>query len=605
MAETNIGSLIRELEDNYIDQNVQSGKYVSFDMHETIETIYAYLNSKHISGETDDMGRDKPFFNIVTAASNIWYRATDIDRKNIRIKANKKEDVLKAFIATVHLQEFMRREAFGAFLNDWGLQLARYGSSVLKFVEKGGRLHSEVIPWNRLIVDPVNFEANPVIEVLELTPAQLRKNKAYDQEMVEALIDSVSSRENLDGQKKDNRKGYIKVYEIHGELPTSYLSEQGDEDDYVQQMHVISFVKSDSGYDDFTLVKGKEKNPYLITHLIKEQDRTLGIGAVEHLFQSQWMVNHSQKAIKDHLDLASKLVFQTSDGSFASRNVLKSIESGDILVHAVNQPLTQMNNSSHDITQTQNWGSQWQNLAKEITSTPDAIAGNTFPSGTAYRQVAALQSEAHSLFEIMTENKGLAIEEILRTFIIPFIVKKMDTTEEIAATLDEQGLQKIDSIYIPNQAVKNVNRKIIEKALNEGKATFQNEQEMMIQEETSAIKKDLALDGEQRFIKPNEIPTRTWKDEMEGFEWDVEVEVTGETTDKEARLTTLTTLFQIIVGKQGQPMSQDEKTIFHKILREAGEVSPIELQTEEQTQTQPVSPIPQANPEIGGGLSAN
>lgn len=605
MAETNIGSLIRELEDNYIDQNVQSGKYVSFDMHETIETIYAYLNSKHISGETDDMGRDKPFFNIVTAASNIWYRATDIDRKNIRIKANKKEDVLKAFIATVHLQEFMRREAFGAFLNDWGLQLARYGSSVLKFVEKGGRLHSEVIPWNRLIVDPVNFEANPVIEVLELTPAQLRKNKAYDQEMVEALIDSVSSRENLDGQKKDNRKGYIKVYEIHGELPTSYLSEQGDEDDYVQQMHVISFVKSDSGYDDFTLVKGKEKNPYLITHLIKEQDRTLGIGAVEHLFQSQWMVNHSQKAIKDHLDLASKLVFQTSDGSFASRNVLKSIESGDILVHAVNQPLTQMNNSSHDITQTQNWGSQWQNLAKEITSTPDAIAGNTFPSGTAYRQVAALQSEAHSLFEIMTENKGLAIEEILRTFIIPFIVKKMDTTEEIAATLDEQGLQKIDSIYIPNQAVKNVNRKIIEKALNEGKATFQNEQEMMIQEETSAIKKDLALDGEQRFIKPNEISTRTWKDEMEGFEWDVEVEVTGETTDKEARLTTLTTLFQIIVGKQGQPMSQDEKTIFHKILREAGEVSPIELQTEEQTQTQPVSPIPQANPEIGGGLSAN
>lgn len=489
MAETNIGSLIRELEDNYIDQNVQSGKYVSFDMHETIETIYAYLNSKHISGDVDDMGRDKPFFNIVTAASNIWYRATDIDRKNIRIKANKKEDVLKAFIATVHLQEFMRREAFGAFLNDWGLQLARYGSSVLKFVEKGGRLHSEVIPWNRLIVDPVNFEANPVIEVLELTPAQLRKNKAYDQEMVEALIDSVSSRENLDGQQKDNRKGYIKVYEIHGELPTSYLSEQGDEDDYVQQMHVISFVKSDSGYDDFTLVKGKEKNPYLITHLIKEQDRTLGIGAVEHLFQSQWMVNHSQKAIKDHLDLASKLVFQTSDGSFASRNVLKSIESGDILVHAVNQPLTQMNNSSHDITQTQNWGSQWQNLAKEITSTPDAIAGNTFPSGTAYRQVAALQNEAHSLFEIMTENKGLAIEEILRTFIIPFIVKKMDTTEEIAATLDEQGLQKIDSIYIPNQAVKNVNRKIIEKALNEGKATFQNEQEMMMTEETSAIKK--------------------------------------------------------------------------------------------------------------------
>lgn len=592
MAENTIGSLIRELEDNYVDQSVRSGKYVDFDMHETIEKIHAYLNSRHISGDTDDMGRDKPFFNIVTASTNIWYRATDIDRKNIRIKSTKKEDQLKAFIATIHLQEFMRREAFGSFLNAWGLNLARYGSSVLKFVKKGGRLHSEVVPWQRLIVDPVSFEDNPVIEVLELTPAQLKKNKSYDKEMVKGLLDAVSARENLDGEKKDNRAGYIKIYEIHGELPLSYLTDkEEDEDDFVQQMHVVSFVKGKDGYEDFTLVRGKEKNPYMITHLIKEDGRTLGRGAVEHLFEAQWMVNHSQKTIKDHLDLASKLFFQTSDGSFASRNVLKSIESGDILVHAINQPVTQVNNSSHDVTQVQNFGTGWKNLAQEITSTPDAIMGNTFPSGTAYRQVEALRQEAHSLYEIMTENKGLAIEDMMRHHIIPFVMDKMDTSDEIVATLDENGIQKIDSIYVPNQVIKNVNNKIIEKAL-EGQATFQDEQDEMMIEEENDIKKSLAQDGNQRFIKPSEISGRTWKEELNGFEWDVEVEVTNETTDKDARLTTLTTLFQIIVGKQGQPMSPDEKTIFHKILREAGEVSPIELQTEPQPAPQAPSPSP-------------
>lgn len=592
MAENTIGSLIRELEDNYVDQSVRSGKYVDFDMHETIEKIHAYLNSRHISGDTDDMGRDKPFFNIVTASTNIWYRATDIDRKNIRIKSTKKEDQLKAFIATIHLQEFMRREAFGSFLNAWGLNLARYGSSVLKFVKKGGRLHSEVVPWQRLIVDPVSFEDNPVIEVLELTPAQLKKNKSYNKEMVKGLLDAVSARENLDGEKKDNRSGYIKIYEIHGELPLSYLTDkEEDEDDFVQQMHVVSFVKGKDGYEDFTLVRGKEKNPYMITHLIKEDGRTLGRGAVEHLFEAQWMVNHSQKTIKDHLDLASKLFFQTSDGSFASRNVLKSIESGDILVHAINQPVTQVNNSSHDVTQVQNFGTGWKNLAQEITSTPDAIMGNTFPSGTAYRQVEALRQEAHSLYEIMTENKGLAIEDMMRHHIIPFVMDKMDTSDEIVATLDENGIQKIDSIYVPNQVIKNVNNKIIEKAL-EGQATFQDEQDEMMIEEENDIKKSLAQDGNQRFIKPSEISGRTWKEELNGFEWDVEVEVTNETTDKDARLTTLTTLFQIIVGKQGQPMSPDEKTIFHKILREAGEVSPIELQTEPQPAPQAPSPSP-------------
>lgn len=46
------------------------------------------------------------------------------------------------------------------------------------------------------------------------------------------------------------------------------------------------------------------------------------------------------------------------------------------------------------------------------------------PSGTAYRQVAVLNQEAHSLFEIMVENKSLALEQMLREFILPFIKRK-------------------------------------------------------------------------------------------------------------------------------------------------------------------------------------
>ena len=60
-------------------------------------------------------------------AVNIWYRATDIDRKDIRIKATKQRDILGAFLATIHLQEWMRKDNFGKFLNDWGRSLAKYG----------------------------------------------------------------------------------------------------------------------------------------------------------------------------------------------------------------------------------------------------------------------------------------------------------------------------------------------------------------------------------------------------------------------------------------------------------------------------------------------
>jgi len=577
----NVAELVRKNETDYISGTTNISKYVQYSLSDNINKIEAYLNSKHVSGDTDSQGRDKPFFDITTAATNIWYRATDIDRKNIRMKPTKREDIMKSFIATIHLQEFMRKDRFGVFLNDWGRTLARYGSAVTKFIETGGELHSMVIPWNRLIVDQIDFDNDAVIELLELTPAQLKKRKGYDQEIVDKLLDATAARQGLGRENKDTKANFIKLYEVHGELPLSYLTgKEEDEDIYTQQMHVISFIENkDSGeFDDFTLVSGREKkNPYMITHLIKEEGRTQAIGAVEHLFEAQWMANHNAKAIKDQLDLASKLIFQTSDGNYVGRNMLKNMMNGSVLVHQPNQPLTQVANNSHDITSLQNYGQQWQALAKEISSTPDAISGNTFPSGTAYRQVVALQQEAHSLFEIMTENKGLSIEDMMRVHIIPFLMTKMDTTDEIVATLDEQGIKKIDSMFIPNEAIRRANQKILERAL-EGEPTNELEQEELIAQEEDDIVKAFAEDGNQRFLKPSEISTKTWADELEGFEWDVEVEVTGESSDKQAGLETMTTVLQSIASNPGVLQDPNMKMLFNKILTLTGEVSPIELQ---------------------------
>lgn len=591
MDET-IYDLVRKAEQNDQQGSTTISKYVTFDMRENIEKIDAYLNSKHISGDTDDMGREKPFFNIVTAAVNIWYRATDIDRKNIRIKASKAGDTVLSFLGTVHLQQWMRKSNFGQFLNEWGRSLVRYGSTVIKFVEKDGELYAEVIPWNRLIVDPIDFDANPRIEVLELTPAQLRKREGYDQEIVEKLIETKVTRETMEGQNKDNRSEYIKIYEIHGELPLSFLTgKDKDDDTYVQQMHVISFVegKGKGEFDDFTLVSGREaKDPYMITHLIREDGRTQGIGAVEHLFEAQWMVNHNAKMIKDQLDLASKLIFQTSDGSFVGQNALSNIETGDILIHQANQPLTQINNGSHDIVQSQNILGMWKALGQEITNTPDALMGQNATSGTAWRQVEAIQQEAHSLFELMTENKGLDIEKMLRHYVLPFLKRQLNNDDEVSATLDAHGIERIDAMYIKNEATRRANDKAVEAILN---GEIAQPVEEAIPGEQAKVQEELQSLGGQRFYKPSEV---SWKKEFENFEWDVEVDVTGEAKDNQANMATLTTLYQSLLGDPSQQAIA--KMILGKILEMTGAVSPIELQTLPQpTQT------PQTQALAGGG----
>jgi hypothetical protein len=578
-GECEIGELIRKSESDYKSGDTLISKYVSRNLYETLSKIDAYHYSRHTSGELDSLGRPKPFPNIVIAAENIWYRATDIDRKNIKIRATKGKDTINAFLKTIHLQNWMRKENFGVFLNEWGRILSRYGSAVVKFVEKGGELHRMVVPWQTLIVDSVDFDNNPVIEVLDLTEAQLRKREGYDKDIVDKLCNAKTSRKLIGGENKDNKSDYIRLYEIHGELPLSYLTgKEKDEEKYVQQMHVVSFVagKEKGKFDDYTLISGKEKrSPYMITHLIKEEGQTLGVGPVETLFEAQWMQCHTAKAIKDQLDLASKLIFQTSDGTFVGQNALTAIENGDILIHALNQPLTQLANTSHDITSLQSFGSQWKVLGNEQTGVSESMLGNTAPSGTAWRQVETLLQESHDLFNLMKQNKGLYMEEMLREFVIPFNEKKMDTAEEISATLEAYDIDRIDAKYVKNMSIKVSNNIIKDKILN-GQPVSPEEQAMITDSVAGKLKEGLSENGNQRFFTPDEIPTKTWKELFKDSDDEVEVSVTDENQDADA-MTTLNTLLMFFVKKQGQPLTPEEKMVLNKTLMLSGTVSPLEL----------------------------
>jgi len=61
-------------------------------------------------------------------------------------------------------------------------------------------------------------------------------------------------------------------------------------------------------------------------------------------------------------------------------------------------------------------------------------------------------------------------------------------------------------------------------------------------------------------------------------------------------MATLSTLLQVIAGQQGQPMSDDMRLVFNKILELTGVVSPIELNRGEQ-QPQQAQPMPQMQPQ--------
>lgn len=577
---------IRQAERNYLQGSTRLGKYVTWNMHDTIEKIDAYLNSKHTTGEVDSLNREKPFFNIVTAATNIWYRATEIDRKDIRFTSTKSSTVVLAFVANVKLQNWMREQRFGHFLKQWGRALARYGSAICKFVEKDGDLIASVVPWNRYIADAVQFNSLPHIEKFYMTPAQLRQNKVYDQQVVDSLITKMQSRKTLDKMQQDNFSDFIELYEVHGELDSRLLKETPDEKvpdteiKYVQQMHIVSYLKGENKdeYNDFTLYRAREsKDPYMITHLIEEDGRTLAIGAVEYLFDAQWMQNHTVKNMKDTLDLASRLIFQTADTGFVGRNVLSAIETGDVLIHSPNNPLTRLANDKPDISALENFGTMWQTLAQEITSTPEALRGITPPSGTPWSTTAKLTQNANSLFEVMTESKGLAIEDMMRDHVIPHLRKQLKHKEEIAGILDNAGITEIDSAYIPFEAIRRFNKNAKETILSGGIPSPFNQQGA-----EQELKGEVGKLGNKRYFVPDDVDDKTWADVFSDFEWDsIRVDVTNEQQDKQQVLTTLSTVLQTIASNPLILYNPSAKLTFNKILALTGEVSPLELTTEQ------------------------
>lgn len=588
-----VHDIVLKQEQEFERGSTRISKYVTHSIGETIARTDAAVNSTFLHGQTDSKGRKKSYFNITNAAINVWYRATDIDRSFIKLRPTP-GNRLNAMLATAKLQEWMRRERFGKFLNKWGRILARNGSAVSKFTRKDNKLVCETVSWSKIICDAVDFHSKPVSEILDLTEQQLWervRDNGYNEEAVKSLIDSHTTRKNRNRQRKDNQDDFYRIYEVHGEMSLYHLTnKEEDKDTFVQQMHVISYVgKGAKDQEDFTLFKSKEKTfPYVLSHLLEEEDRTLAIGAAENLFHAQWMQNHSMKQIKDQLDFASKQFYQTTDSQFLGANATDDMDNGHIFVTGVGGQITQVNTQSHDIAQIQNFAAQWKSLGNELNGISEAMLGAAPKSGTAWRQTEALLQENHSLFDLMTENKGLAIEDMLRIHILPWIKEtQLNNADEIVATFDAMDIDWIDSKYLKAKR----GELSAEAILN---ADF--DKMMSVEEQVQNFSRAVGEDGLVRSFTPDMIKAPTWKEQLKDFEWDVEIDITGEVKDLREAMTTLNTMLQVMLNPAYQ-QSPDAQKVVSKALELSGTLSPLELSslssTMEQPQPAPVGEVAQ------------
>ena len=194
----------------------------------------------------------------------------------------------------------------------------------------------------------------------------------------------------------------------------------------------------------------------------------------------------------------------------------------------------------------------------------------------------------------MTENKGLYLEQMFREFIIPHIKRtKLDTKDEVSATLSVNDIDRIDSRYIKNQTTRLINKKVKEKLLN-GQAPTQEEIDVLRANTEESLRSSLADLGNERFFKPSELDDKTWKEQFKDLEWELEIDITGEQRQVQSEMTTLATALKVITDPN-YAQNKQAQMVVGKILEMSGAMSPLELQHMQATPI-PAQPVPDSSP---------
>lgn len=549
-----------------------------FNQYEILQKIFFYYNSKFQSGEIDDEGDRKYFYNIVKNPCKVYTKAIDFDTKNIRLLTTGGGEPTKTWFMERDLKYWMRDKQFGKVLNRIFYELPIFGSVVLKIVDGEPYfvdLRNFIVEQSADCLDDMNF----ITEVHNYTPAQFRKiakQMKWTQAKVNEVMDNFH-------QMKDT--SHIRLYERYGEVVEE--DENGMKYPYKRVFIADVGVDEIDNYGRIT-VKHRgvelsseewEGNPYWEFHAEKIPGRWLGVGVVETLFEPQIKQNETVNLESKSAYFLSLHVFQTRDQAF-NRNLKGNIRNGEVL--NVDSEVTEVNIADRNGAFFNEQTRKWQNNRDEMTFAYDAIQGERSPAGTPLGSTQISVGQTLSYFEGIQENVAMDIKEMLYEVVLPQFEKentKKHTLRLVGKDLDA---------YIGMVKNELVAKEIIRQIVNGANLTNQD-RDVIGTAITEAIK--------QEKEKILDIPSGYY----EGIKYDIDIDITGESIDTRVRSATYFAGLQAITADPTLLQDPIKKKFFFKYLEDGG-VNPNDLFDVEQKT--PEMMIPEMQPRSGGGVSA-
>jgi len=553
-----IGSLSQNLEGFELPVSITEG--YDFDQKNNIKKIELYRASRFESGEWDSQGNRKYFFNIINPQCGNSTKNIDIDRRDIRVRALRAKDRIKAMLYTDELKYWMRKEKFGVLLNKLSENLPIYGSEVFKKVGKTiVRRPLRYLKFDPAISNsPNNFDIQSpyLIDEHSFTAKELEDmvENGWDKEAVADVAERMRLAKQHD----------ITIYEYYAEIPKSEAGLEGE-----GWTMSVSYIAASDTLVKKKMTKGTAFNfmkvlyvapvksiPYKKVDYLTIEGRAQGLGIGEMLFPLQERRNEMGNQKAAAMRIASKTILQTRDKKVEG-NILDELDNGDII--KVDSEITQI------ATEERNLGAYAQeenNIIKDTRDNANAqeiLTGESLPSRTPFRLGVLQQQNAAKLFDFIRENIGMFLEEVIVEWVLPEFEKDVNK-EHIFGVYSRDTLKAImkeHNNYRINEAIK---KYVI------GNGKFPSEEELLILEESlnSQI-------GDSKFVK-------VVKDYFKDFDKDLDIDITGEKHDSAQQVETLNNLLMLIAQNPAVIQDPTLAPILDQILELTG-IAPNVLNT--------------------------
>lgn len=557
-----IHSIVNEFVEGYPDDNREIVEGLFYNAFNTFKTIEYYTSSKYLGGQTDTLGRDKPFRNIVNFRLNTAVKATEFDTKDIQLTTDDGGDYVRTMLLSRELHDWFKEVNFAKTINEMIYIRPKYGELMVKKVEKDGQLKIEIIDWRNIIVDPCDPLEGMIVELHSYRPHELQDKKwDYVDEIISEYEDGKNA---LGGTEEDE----IIVYETTGYFKDSDIN---DSEDGTYKLFKVITCK-----DKILYSKELKDNPYKTLSWEKINGR-LGRGIVEDGFEAQIWTNDAVIKERDMMEIASKIFWKTTDDKVED-NALIGLDNGSIIHLQDGKDFVQVNAVPSSLPQLQSIIQAWDDQYQKVSSSFDAVTGESLPSRTPFRTAAVLNQAGSSMFNFRRQEFGIFMTEIMYDWVLPFLSKKITREHILASNFSAEDLKLIDegfAAFEAKQLIKSraVNGKIAEEIVTPP---------AMLEELKTKVMGELGKTKARRFVK---IPENYFKD----LKVKIDIITTGENTDKAAMFESLNNIF-VAYAQNADAVRNDPvlSKLFERIVDLSGVgISPQALTYESNQQTLP------------------